>query len=132
MNMSTCPWCGSEDDQVVDNVIYDFGPDEVDYVIRCGDCDQEYTEVFQLTEVISDNGLQLKSMLEHDAKRFLKYLNATGWAAIGFGPDDNLDSIYVQDAHTIMRWFLEFKKDGKVADIEETIEYNRRLDDAGL
>lgn len=72
------------------------------------------------------------STLEHDAKQFLKYLDATGWSEIGFGPDDNLDNIYVQDAHTIMRWFLEFKKDGKVADIEETIEFNEEAEDVGL
>ena len=72
------------------------------------------------------------STLEHDAKRFLKYLDGTGWAEIGFGPDDNLDTIWVQDAHTIMRWFLEFKKDGKVADIEETIEFNEEAEDVGL
>lgn len=130
--MSTCPWCGSEDDQMVDNVIYDFGPNEVDYVIRCGDCDQDYTEVFQLTTVLWDKGLKSKFMLEHDAKRFLQYLDKTGWAAIGFGPDDNLDSIYVQDAHTIVRWFLEYIRRGEVADVEETIEYDRRLNDAGL
>ena len=70
--------------------------------------------------------------IEHEAKAFLKYLDATGWTEIGFGPDDNLDSIWVQDAHTIMRWFLEYRKHGKVADVEETIEYNRRLDNVGL